>query len=460
MRLKIFSLVLLGGLGLTSAGCGGSQAPPVTAPPSTGNLLVTVGDSPMAGVLSAEVTIGSLTLNGANGATSLFSQPIQVELSHLGAIATPLMSGSIPAGDYTGLSLAVSAASVTYLDPAQAGQAITKPATLGPSTATLTFTQPLSLGAGAAAGLALDFDLANSFDLNGAALSFTPVVRAGGLAAGGAAAGLPIEMMGRVASVSGSGFSISTMMGRQLTFAVASGNGTLFGGGLTLSTLAPGMVVRVDASLQADGSLLATDVDASGAGTTAGGQDGCQGILTSVSGSSGTVSGFNMVAQACALSAAMGAMMQEGMGAGMSYATAADATDAGAPAFGAGQMFPGQAVQIMTATGGGGMMGGMMTASQLVNATECLHGQIGGAPQASGGTLSFALQLSGMDAFGSLAGVSNLQIQAGASTRYGPGMSALSLGQLSTGTALIVQGYVMRQGSGQYTMYATALARP
>ena len=103
LRGRFIGMLLITLLGAGLIACGGSvtavSKPGSTPSPAQGNFVLTAGDAPVAGVLSAEVSLSALALTSSQGSTSLLNKPpLELELSHLGAISTPLTAGQIAAG--------------------------------------------------------------------------------------------------------------------------------------------------------------------------------------------------------------------------------------------------------------------------------------------------------------------------------------------------------------------------
>jgi len=295
----------------------------------------------------------------------------------------------------------------------------------GPMTGNVTFSSPITVGSTPMA-MGFDLDLASSVTTaSGGALTMNPVFRvtSGTQGSGNAmdpADGGIQQMMGSVSSISGSSFVMTSMQAAQ-SFTFMTNSSTVLNG-TSMSSMANGMLLIVDATLQSDGSLMATRVQSMmNSGGVMGG-----GIITSVAGSPAT---------------ALTLVMQNGVGTGMmSSDFAAGATvDLGGsttyqidednmdmaglpftPTFDDSHIYAGQAVMPISSSGmmsggmGGGMMGGSPLAGTITTSEVLLEpqGLTGTSTTAisSGATTSFTLTLPSDSAFTTLTGATSVTI--------------------------------------------------
>src|SRR5262249_29850620 len=140
---------------VSSVACGGGSSstptnPTPPPPPPQGQSAtsqVKIGDAPADRVLSFEATVGPISLTPSSGAAvTVLSGTRRIELSHLSGKSEPLSLLSIPAGTYTGASVAVANPEVTFVNGSNVVQEI-QPAFN--QTITITFSSPLTIGAGA-----------------------------------------------------------------------------------------------------------------------------------------------------------------------------------------------------------------------------------------------------------------------------------------------------------------------
>lgn len=430
---KAFSVTLTG-LVLSALavlnGCSGGPGssnlisnPSPTSMPKT-VVQVNMGDSPADWMLAFSMNITSMSLTGSNGTAMVVSSSMPMEMMHLMGTMQPLAMINAPQGTYSGASITMGSATVLYMDPTTKSPA---QATIpGPITGTVTFSSPVTVGSTPMA-MGFDLDLASSIAMgSGGILTMNPVFHVSSATQG---SGNPADfsdggiqqMMGSVSGVSGSSFTMSSMQAAQ-SFTFMTNSSTVFTG-TSMSSMANGMLVVVDATLQSDGSLLASRVQSMMAsGGVMGG-----GIVTAVTGQPPT--SLTMV-------------MQNGAGRGMMssyFAAQSTVTLSGSttwqigqdgfatsglpfsPVFDAGHIYAGQRIMPVSATAmmsggmGGGMMGGSgstwgsITASQIVLEPQGMSGTAGVAIS-SGSTGSFILTLPSDCAFTTLTGATSVMV--------------------------------------------------
>jgi hypothetical protein len=274
--------------------------------------------------------------------------------------------------------------------------------------------------------MGFDLDLASSVtaDANGN-LTMNPVFR---MSSGMQGSGNPgdfanggiQQMMGSVSSISGSSFVMSSMQAAQ-NFTFATNSSTVFSS-TSMSGMAGGMLVMVDATLQADGSLMATRVQSmmSSGGVMGGG------IVTAVTGQPPT--SLTLVMQNGAgtgmMSSSFGAGVTVDLNGSTTWQMDEDGVDMAGlpftPVFDASHVHAGQSVMPIGSAGmvsggmGGGMMGGgsmagTITASEVALEPQGLSGTIATAVT-SGATTSFTLTLASDSAFSTLTGATKVTV--------------------------------------------------
>ena len=262
-------LVLAGALACTSCTGGNNAAPMTPSSPSAvmNSALVTVniGDDPDDQVAALEITISSISLTNSSGtAVPVLTTPTEIELRHLAGTFQPIALTAVPAGTYTQANIQLSSAQITTLNPAT-GKLVQQNITVPSTPISIKFASPLVLTTQAAT-VNLDFNLASSVSIDASGnITFSPTLTA-------TVAMVPSntgdeddengeveDVVGTISTISGTSFTI-TLGQQSLTFATNSS--TEFDGISGFSALTTGMIVQVRAVTQADGTLLATKVEA------------------------------------------------------------------------------------------------------------------------------------------------------------------------------------------------------
>jgi len=437
-------LVTLFGLALMACGGGGGVTPAAVPTSSTAPMVVTVGDAPLNGILSAEVTLSAVNLINGSTSVSVLSKPKQVELSGLGVVHEPLELTNVATGSYTGVSVTVSAAKVTYLDPAS-GNPVEAAATLVNPTTTVTFTTPLTVTTKSGADLHLDFDLSKSFDLTNGAVTFTPVIKA-------AAASLDSEdddaktvhLTGKVTAVTATSITVQAEDSTTPVTFTINGN-TKFDEDLLLSALQVGSVVSVEGITQADGTILATQIEANDKGADEDkNHHGGEGLVVAVTrDSTGALTAFQMVTRGSFESDHLGKTLTVNVDSHTQFKLSEAAKKAGMLVFDASQIFPGQAIKIA----GMAQDDHTAAATEIRPAALALHGQLAAAVQGTTPNYTYSLQLGPKAAFAILAKTLTVNGATNSNTRYeGDQLTAASFPSLKTGANLTVRGYASLGG--------------
>jgi hypothetical protein len=199
--------------------------------------------------------------------------------------------------------------------------------------------------------------------------------------------------------------------------------------GLTgMGMMSTGMMVAIDATLQADGSYLAQRVEYMGADST--GMMG-GGLVTSITGNPPTQ--VTLIANGGMgggmMASSIGGTITVTLPASVPYSFDADAVDLTnlpfTPAFGPTSLAKGQKLELVSATSmmGGGRMGGgstgslgTLTASRVRLEQQGLHGVVS-AYSASGSQATFTLTLPLDSAFATIAGTTTLTVYQQAGTQ-------------------------------------------
>lgn len=448
-------LVLSGCSSMSNAANGTPASQPGAAP-----MVVTVSDAPLGNILSAKVTISSVSVTPSGGsAVNVLSQPETVELSGLGSLQEPIDLTNLPFGTYNSVTVTVSAAQVTYLDPTT-GQPVSANATLSSPTVTVALNPTLTFNTQSEVDLHLAFSLSQSFSISGSTVTFTPAIST-------SAAQVDqennnqreLEVTGMVVAATSTSITVQCGdSGKQFTFAI---NGsTQFPNGVTPSSIAQNSIVQVKGQTQADGTLLALSITPLAAGMMSGQEDGAKGIVVMVThDSKGNLTGFTMVPQED-----FGSMMSSGMtlnvvvASSTTYGISEDAQQLGLTAamFNASEIFPGQAVMV----GGATDSSGNLDATQITLGGENVQGVLAAAPQASGNNLDFGLTLAVPSFLNTYEKLVTLNAVAGPNTDFGSGLTASSFASLAANTAIQVHGYLLVDQSGNYLLTASEIAQP
>ena len=274
---------------LLMSSCGSNNNPAVTTTAS--NATFNTGDATNDQILKFELTISSATLTGSGGTANtpnLLTKPTEVEFVHEAGIFEPLAVLNIPPGTYSGATLSVSNPEVVVINN---GAPTKVPATLSSSTITVTFNPALTISKSNSVVVNFDLNLATSVTLNGnpvtsatVAPTFnvtTSTVRGG--EDEGDDQGEIDDTHGKVTAVNAPNFTIQT---NQSSITFATDSNTQFKDGITsLSNLAVGAIVEVDATSETDGTKLATKVALEEDGNNS---EELEGIITAVTGSPAT----------------------------------------------------------------------------------------------------------------------------------------------------------------------------
>jgi len=262
--MKRFALLLCFlALALMLAGCGGG-ASSSTSSSSQGNVFVTGEDAPLPSVLAFNITLNSITLNNSAGSATVLSDATTVDFARLVGLRTPLAFNSVAAGTYTSATFQLSNPVISYLNIGTNPPTVsTMNGTLTSSTVTVSFPAPMVVSANGLAGLHMEFNLRKSLAVDGTGQitgSVDPHIAVQAVLASDDG-GRITELDGGLLSVnmSGNSFVIQRLDGRQITVDVNTQ--TQFNGTWALGNLATPAFISVEGKMQADGSVLAGNVE-------------------------------------------------------------------------------------------------------------------------------------------------------------------------------------------------------
>lgn len=465
------AIAVLLAAGLVILGCGGnsssatqttSTAPPAVPAGST-PVQISLGDAPADWIMAFGMTVNSISLTNAGGSTvSVLSTASPMEMMQSMATVQPLASLAVPQGTYTQAMVTFSAVSMGYMDPVS--HAYTPKTLAGPFTATVPFSPAMTVGT---SPMALNFDMkmGASVSIDGSGnVSLTPMMTATSAPALGTGAnpwqGTMQHRIGTLASVSGSQFTMGSMMGMQTTTFTTNAGTQFVGTGFTgMGSMATSMMVGVDAALQSDGTYMAQRVESMGAGTS--GMMG-GGLVTAITGNPPTQ--LTMVASAGQGGGMMASSIAGTLTVSIPTATPYTYDSNGVdltglpftPAFGPASLTKGQRVEVVSGSGmmSGGMMGGSgsLAASQVRLEQQGLHGVASGYAS-SGLQATFTLTLPTDSAFTTLTGITTVKVYQQAGTQLRGLTSVASINDV------MVRGLLFND-SGTYRLVATWITAP
>lgn len=445
--------------------CGGGMSSSTSTPQqNAATIQVNIGDAPSDRLVSFGMTISSMTFtNSAGASVPVMSSSATTEMVHLMGILQPLSLMQVPQGTYTKATITMSNMAVAYMNPAN-GQMVQQ-TIAGPMTSVVNFSPSLTLGSSPMVAN-FDLDMANSVAIdNMGNVSFTPAftasMQSGGVVGNSPYSGGMQHMMGSVGSSSGSSFSFS-MMESSSPMNIGTNSNTQFVGMSGMGMMSNNQIVTVDAMMQPDGSMMATDIEdvMSSGGAMA------MGLVTSLTGN--PITQLTVVANDVAgngmMSSNLGGVMTVTIDSGTSFSIDSDDVDMTSlpftPTFDGTSIFAGQFVDADSSSGmmsGGGMGGGMMgagtlTATDLRLEQQGLSGTVS-AYSANGSQATFTLSLPSGSAFMTLTGASTITVFQQPATQLN------GLTSVSNGNTVHVRGLLFLD-AGTYKLVASRIMGP
>lgn len=428
----------------------GTSPSPATA--ASSSMLITVGDAPPSSILAAQVKISSIALTPAGGGSPVIAlnTPQSVELTSLGAIQEPLENINVPAGTYNSVTVTISSAQATYLD--SSNSVTTSSATVTQPQGTISLNPALTITANQNVQLRLNFNLARSFNLTGTTLSFTPSITSAAAAIDGeSSADRQVEVSGTVTAISSTSITVkSSDTGLSSTFAINSS--THFSSGASASTIQANSIVSIVGAIQADGTLLATNISASMSGQAIEGtQSGGSGVITAVStDNTGAVTSFTFVPREDYGNQTAHAPLTVMLDASTTYSVSEDAVQQGisSTAFNNTQIFPGQSVEVI----GTSSTSSAITAQSVRLAAESLSGTLTGSPQGASPVYTFTLQLPASSFLTTYQSLTTLNAATDAQTQYEDSLGTTAFTSLASSANLEVHGFLLRDSSGNFLL--------
>jgi hypothetical protein len=268
---RLLGIALLLALSLLAASCGSNSSSAISPSSQSSAVFVTGEDAPLASVVGFDVTINSITLNGNSGSPQVLSTATTVDFARLLGLRSPLAFSAVPADTYNSATFSLSTPVISYVDMSTTPPTLsTINGTFSPTTnsatqttVTVNFPSPMVVGANGLAGLRMEFDIHQSVQVDGngnVTGVVNPTIYASAVQASDSN-GQITDLTGGLVSVNAAGnsFVIQGPYGHQLTIYVNSS--TQFNSGWNINDLAAPAFVGVQGSFQADGSLMATNVE-------------------------------------------------------------------------------------------------------------------------------------------------------------------------------------------------------
>jgi uncharacterized protein DUF5666 len=260
----MFTLMLLATI--TLVGCGSNSSTSTTTPsPQSGNVFVTGEDAALPSVVGLYITINSITLNGQNNSPQVISTPTTVDFARLVGLRSPLAFSSVPADTYASATFVLASPVISWVDLTQNPPALNTMNGIlpqSPYSLTVNFPTAMVVGSNGLAGLKMDFDIRQSLAVSNGQITgaVNPVIDIKATQASNPD-GQITDLTGGLVSVNAASnsFVIQGPYGRQLTVDV--NNNTQFNSGWNINDLATPAIIGVEGSFQADGSLMASDVE-------------------------------------------------------------------------------------------------------------------------------------------------------------------------------------------------------
>jgi hypothetical protein len=280
--MKALEVLILSVVLAAAAGCGGGASSVITPPPVLGAAQVSVSlhDMPPTGVtlLSLQATITGISMQPGN--VSLLNSPMSLEMSQLQAMSAYIGTVSVPAGNYTGMTVTLTNPRMTFVNntggtmggmmgggSCASGQICQLTPTMMASSGTITDSPfPLTVQANTPFNLQMDFDLMDSMQSN---MSMNPVMNSMMHQAtpGSNMLDEMDDMIGQVTSVdtANNQFKMSFVQGLP-SMTIALDNNTTFqdfdsiGKTNNMAGLSQGQIVLVKMQLMAGGTFHAGKV--------------------------------------------------------------------------------------------------------------------------------------------------------------------------------------------------------
>lgn len=274
---RFLPLMAIAGL---MTGCGGGSSPASVAPPPTAqktSVTILVSSTANDRVVQANLTVTNLMLTDAMGNTvNVLSSPQSAEFMHVNGPTESLATVDVPQGVYAAATATLGNANFACVALTSSGSISSGTTTLISGAPTVTVPTPISIS-GTHLNLVLNLQISSSQGNSACSALYsappsgssdatiTPAFTLTAMTptAQMMSSDLPAEtgLIGVVSALAsdGSGFNVAGADGP--AWSVKVNSSTVFQGIAGLSALSVGLPVNFDASLQPDGSLLASRVE-------------------------------------------------------------------------------------------------------------------------------------------------------------------------------------------------------
>jgi Domain of unknown function (DUF5666) len=258
--LPVVFLLLLTAITIACGGGGSSSTGAKSA--QQASVFVTGEDAPLPSVLAFNVTLNSITLNNGSTDVAVLSTPQTIDFARLLGLRTLVAFNTVPAGTYGSATIELANPVISYLDLSTTPPSVaTINGTLTNATITVALTKPMVVGPSGLAGLHMEFDLRQSLavDATGQVTgSVNPQIDLRPVRSTDSEAVIT-DLRGGLVSVGTNSFVLQRIGGHDITIDVDSD--TKYNGTNNLGTLVAPAVIEVDGRVQADGSVLASEVE-------------------------------------------------------------------------------------------------------------------------------------------------------------------------------------------------------
>ena len=252
--------------------------------PTAATLLITSTNNAQIPIF--KFALVGLTLVDTNGTeVPVLTTPQLVELGSINGVARPLVTASVPQGRYSSAELTYAPSTFVVIDHSggqgsdDVGNYNANTPDGGNATVEITLSSPLVVS-GSAMGVLLNLNIpasttyvpyfdgsSSNFAPNGGQTTFSPVVTVSKVTLAEQPStlldGKVEDVHGQVTGSSGGALMMTSDSGAALSFNISGA--TVFAGATGTAAPAVGSFVDVDAALQSDGSMLATQVQNEGA---------------------------------------------------------------------------------------------------------------------------------------------------------------------------------------------------
>lgn len=451
--LAIFSLAACGGGGASAGSLGGGGNSSAYSAP----MLVSAGDAPLSNVITADVTVSSVSLTNSSGQqVQVLANPQTLELASLVGVRQPLHLSNLPGGSYNAVTVTVTAANIVYID-STTGAAVSANATIQNGTVSVALNPTLTVDSNDGLQMHIDFNLAQSLSISGSSVIFSPAINA----AWGKVKDLSdvdrhVRVVGSVMAVSSS--SITVQAGSSnATWAFVVNSQTQFNAGLSITQIQAGSVVLVRGMVQQDGSLAARHISSLLDGQVENQSElAALGVVASTTtDASGAVTSFEFAVRYGFGSGTFGDLLNVAVNSTTIYSVGDEAQSLGvsATAFNNAEIFPGQALLLIGIYNGNNAL----TGQELRLAGEGAHGTLAAAVQGSNPNYSFTLQLPAWSYLTKLEQIGSVGVTTNSNTEFGDQINASTFGATPVSTPLTMRGYLLETASGQFSFYASHL---